>query len=191
VKLNTAAVLKEGHLVKKQSEEVIKKLNDLENGNGNPIEFLKWQDQMKQIDLEKNEVDSMKRKLQSKLAYEEAILAREQAAAEKKKKAELIKNETKELGDIKQVKRENEMSKIKENVEKIKQDRDYAKEIQAKIVEEKQKSAKAINEESEYLRKIAIEEVRDLFFKNIKVFFISTTDLEHFRLKLKLRREWS
>ena len=113
VKLNTAAVLKEGHLVKKHSDEVIKKINELENGNGNPLEFLKWQEQMKTQDIEKSEMENIQRKLKSKLAYEEAILAREQAAAEKRKKAEMVKTEAKELGEIKQVIQQNEIAKTK------------------------------------------------------------------------------
>jgi hypothetical protein len=169
VKLNTAAILKEGHLFKKKTEEVFKKIKDLENGNGNAYEFIKWQEETNAKEQEKLDMDLEKRILMSKLSYEEAILARERVAEERKKKAEIIKNEKEKLIEISQARQLEEQQKTKEIIEKINRDKDNSREIQAKLVEEKKEIAKAITEETKQLQKIAIEQAQEEIKKRMEL----------------------
>lgn len=93
VKLNTAAVLKDEHLIKKQIDEMLKKFSYLEMGQGTPNEFLKWQAEMRLNDL-KNEQEKIElKKLQSKLTYEEAILAKANLVENKKAQVKQIQQE--------------------------------------------------------------------------------------------------
>lgn len=86
VKLNTAVVLKDEHLIKKQVQDVLKKFDYLESGQGNPHEFLRWQEEMRLNDLKAEQERIEMKKLQSKLTYEEAILAKANLAETKKSK---------------------------------------------------------------------------------------------------------
>ena len=49
VKLNAAAILREGARIQKAEEEEIKKLASLEAGGRDDSEFLRWQEDMKQV----------------------------------------------------------------------------------------------------------------------------------------------
>jgi len=51
VKLNTAAILREGARIQRAEEEEVKKLASLEAGGRDDSEFLRWQEDMKQVGL--------------------------------------------------------------------------------------------------------------------------------------------
>ena len=51
MKLNTAAILREGARIQRAEEEEIKKLASLEAGGRDDSEFVRWQEDMKQVEV--------------------------------------------------------------------------------------------------------------------------------------------
>lgn len=105
----------------------------------------------------------------SKLSYEEAILARERVAQERKKRAEMLKNEKEKLSEISQARQQEDQQKTKEIIEKVNRDKDNCREIQAKLVEEKKEIVKAVTEETKQLQKIAIEKAQEEIQKRMEL----------------------
>ena len=71
------------------------RLENLEAGAKDASEFLKWQSEMRQKDLEAELADIERRRLQGKLSHEEAILARQDLILDNKKKVLDMKEEVK------------------------------------------------------------------------------------------------
>ena len=69
------------------------RVDRLVNGAGDFSEFLEWQRQMQAKDREEQLAAGEVRRLQGKLSHEEAVLARQQVAREKRRMAELKKEE--------------------------------------------------------------------------------------------------
>ena len=82
VKLTTAAVVREGHLLKKKEKEELKKLKDYEMSLRDEREFERWRTEMK----EKDEVERLehiqKKKIEMEMAREEAIQAQKRKEKE-------------------------------------------------------------------------------------------------------------
>ncbi|KAB0388893.1 hypothetical protein E2I00_009337, partial [Balaenoptera physalus] len=93
VKLNTAAILREGALYQRQVERELQRVDKLVDGAGDLSEFLRWQRKMQAKDREEQLATDECRRLQGKLSHEEAVLARQQAVQEKKQKADQKKEE--------------------------------------------------------------------------------------------------
>ena len=74
---------------------MIYRLENLEAGAKDASEFLKWQSEMRQKDLEAELADIERRRLQGKLSHEEAILARQDLILDNKKKVLDMKEEVK------------------------------------------------------------------------------------------------
>ena len=49
IKMNAAAILREGARVQREEDEVLRKLAGLEAGEKDDSEFLQWKEQMKQV----------------------------------------------------------------------------------------------------------------------------------------------
>lgn len=69
------------------------RIEHLLQGAQDPSKFLEWQQQMRGKDLDQQLTEAECRKLQGKLSYEEAILARQHCIQEKKKNAEQKREE--------------------------------------------------------------------------------------------------
>jgi hypothetical protein len=100
VKLNVAAVLKESQLYKKQEDDVRRRLNEFEFGAKDPHEFLQWQQTMQKQDYEQEMNAIERKKLDGKISYEEAILAKERLADENRQIADEIKRQTRQAIEI-------------------------------------------------------------------------------------------
>ena len=87
--------MREGLLIQKKEDEEMQKLQDLATGGRDPSEFLKWQHSMRQKDLDNKLADIEARRLDGKLSYEEAILARQTLIDENKQRVQDIKKEVK------------------------------------------------------------------------------------------------
>ena len=87
--------MREGLLIQKKEDEEMQKLQDLATGGRDPSEFLKWQHSMRQKDLDNKLADIEARRLDGKLSYEEAILARQTLIEENKQRVQDIKKEVK------------------------------------------------------------------------------------------------
>nr|XP_040148737.1 cilia- and flagella-associated protein 99 isoform X4 [Ictidomys tridecemlineatus] len=93
IKLNTAAILREGALYQKQVEKELQRVDKLVDGAGDFSEFLEWQKKMQAKDQEEQLAAGECRRLQGKLSHEEAILARQNLIQENKQKADQKKEE--------------------------------------------------------------------------------------------------
>ncbi|NXU62015.1 CFA99 protein, partial [Horornis vulcanius] len=138
IKLNTAAILREGALYQRKLEEELKRIENLQQGAGDPSEFLEWQKQMRGKDLEEQLTEIECRRLQGKLSYEEAVLAHQNVIQENKKKADLLREEKAELMDLYAEKHLQEQKEMKELVEQVMEGHKNVKQVKAKIQEYKQ-----------------------------------------------------
>nr|XP_021406406.1 cilia- and flagella-associated protein 99 [Lonchura striata domestica] len=158
IKLNTAAILREGALYQRKLEEELKRVENLQQGAGDPTEFLEWQKQMRGKDLEEQLAEIECRRLQGKLSYEEAVLAHQSVIQENKKKADLLREEKTELMHLYAEKRLQEQKEIKELVEQVMEGHKNVKQVKAKIQEYKQQIVQQVCEESEELLRQALAE---------------------------------
>lgn len=69
------------------------RIEHLLQGAQDPSKFLEWQKQMRGKDLDQQLTEAECKKLQGKLSYEDAILARQYCIQEKKKNAEQKREE--------------------------------------------------------------------------------------------------
>ncbi|NXX26084.1 CFA99 protein, partial [Nicator chloris] len=158
IKLNTAAILREGALYQRKLEEELKRIENLQQGAGDPSEFLEWQKQMRGKDLEEQLTEIECRRLQGKLSYEEAVLAHQNVIQENKKKADLLREEKAELMHLYAENRLQEQKEMKELVEQVMEGHKNVKQAKAKIQECKQQIVQQVCEESGELLRQALEE---------------------------------
>ncbi|OWF41505.1 cilia- and flagella-associated protein 99-like [Mizuhopecten yessoensis] len=157
-KMNTTAILREGHLYSQREEKEIKRFENLEAGAKDKSEFEKWQNKMKTQDLEQELAAIERRRLEGKLSHEEAILARQNLMRTNKQKVLNHREETKKMFDEflhQKFKEEQEMRTL---VEQTMQGHKNAKDATKKIQEIKRKIVQDVNEESRELMKQAVEE---------------------------------
>lgn len=161
IKLNAAAIMREGQLYQKREQDEIKRLLELEKGGKDASDFYKWQDSMRKKDMEEQLADIERRRLEGKLSYEEAIVARQNLIKENQNKVAEIKEETREM--IKEYlenkfKEEKEMRRL---VEETMQSHQNTKEARRKLQLYKQKLVQEVNKESQAIMKRALEEAEE------------------------------
>ncbi|XP_064599674.1 cilia- and flagella-associated protein 99-like [Liolophura sinensis] len=161
IKLNTAAILREGKLYKERQDQEIKRLEKLEAGARDPSEFLKWQSEMRQKDLDAELLEIEKRRLEGKLSHEEAILARQNIIQENKQKVLNMKEEAHQMMQEYLEQRFKEEQEMRQLVEDTMMGHKNAKEAKKKLQEYKQKIVQEVNEESKELMKQALEEAEE------------------------------
>ncbi|NXK86463.1 CFA99 protein, partial [Formicarius rufipectus] len=158
IKLNTAAILREGALYQRKMEEELKRVENLQQGAGEPSEFLEWQKQMRGKDLEEQLAEIECRRLQGKLSHEEAVLARQNVIQENKKKADLLREEKAELMHQHAEKRLQKQKEMKELAEQVMEGHKNVKQVKTKLQEYKHQIAQQVSEESGELLRRALEE---------------------------------
>ncbi|NWR91074.1 CFA99 protein, partial [Furnarius figulus] len=158
IKLNTAAILREGALYQRKMEEELKRVENLQQGAGEPSEFLEWQKLMRGKDLEEQLAEIECRRLQGKLSHEEAVLARQNVIQENKKKGDLLREEKAELMHQHAEKRLQEQKEMKELAEQVMEGHKNVKQVKKKLQEYKQQIAQQVNEESGELLRQALED---------------------------------
>jgi hypothetical protein len=113
VKLNVAAVLKESQLYKKQEDDVRQRLNNFEFGEKDAHEFFQWQQTMQKQDYEQKLNAIERKKLDGKISFEEAILAKQRLADENRQIADEIKRQTRQAIEIHVKKKVQEEQRMK------------------------------------------------------------------------------
>ncbi|KAM5283804.1 cilia- and flagella-associated protein 99 isoform 5-T5 [Hipposideros larvatus] len=93
VKLNTAAILREGALYQRQVERELQRVEKLVDGARDFSEFLEWQKKMQAKDRQEQQAAGECRRLQGQLSHEEAVLARQRLLQDNKQKADQKKEE--------------------------------------------------------------------------------------------------
>jgi hypothetical protein len=163
IKLNTAVILKDEFIIKKQMEELINKLTSLENGEGNSNDFAKWQYEARMNDLKQKQLEIERRKIQSKISYEEAILAKANLTETNKQKAkQIIEEKTKLLNELEEKNKELAEKRaqfVKETIEKEKS----IKHIKSDIEMNKKMIAEQMKRETEEMKANALKEVFEYF----------------------------
>lgn len=164
--MNTAVILKDEFIIRKQADEVLKKFAYLDAGEGSSDEFLKWQAKMKANDL-KLEQDRIEfKKIQSKLAYEEAIIARNNLIDVKKKRVAEFQKEVQKLEIELVEKRRIESFKKNIIVKEIQANETKVKAMKLKAENDKKEIVANMIKESEELERSALAQVKNLFLLN-------------------------
>ncbi|XP_008173733.2 cilia- and flagella-associated protein 99 isoform X2 [Chrysemys picta bellii] len=169
IKLNAAAILREGALYQRKMEQELNRLESLLRGAHDPSEFLEWQKQMREKDLEQQLAEIECRRLQGKLSHEEAVLARHNVIQENKKKAELKREETAELMRQYAEKRLEEEKEMRELVEQVVEGHKNVKQARMKLQKYKRQIVQEVSEESRELLRRALEEEEEKLRKRYEL----------------------
>ncbi|XP_055443403.1 cilia- and flagella-associated protein 99 [Bubalus kerabau] len=161
VKLNTAAILREGALYQRQVEKELQRVDRLVDGAGDFSDFLEWQRQMQAKDREEQLAAGEVRRLQGKLSHEEAVLARQQVAREKRRMAELKKEETAELMQRCAERRLQEEKSMKELVEHVMETQKNVRVAQTELRKGRQRIAQEVTEENRELLQRSAEAAKE------------------------------
>ncbi|CAF0901896.1 unnamed protein product [Adineta steineri] len=158
VKLNLATVLKENQLYKKQEDDIHRRLDYLEAGGKDAHEFLQWQQTMQQQDYEQKLNTIERKKLEGKISYEEAILAKQRLTNENRQIANELKRQTRETIEFHVKEKLKEEQKMKQLIEEIINGRDNTKLAQQKLQQYKTDFVKQYKEDTKQLMKQTLEE---------------------------------
>ncbi|NXG43254.1 CFA99 protein, partial [Psilopogon haemacephalus] len=169
IKLNAAAILREGALYQRKMEQELKRTENLLQGAGDPSEFLEWQKQMREKDLEKQLAEIECRRLQGKLSYEEAVLAHQNVIQQNKKKADLMREEKAELMHQYAERRLQEQKELRELVEQVVEGHKNAKQAKIKLQKYKQQIVQEVCEENRELLRQALEEEEEKLKKRYEL----------------------
>ncbi|XP_069832490.1 cilia- and flagella-associated protein 99 [Dendropsophus ebraccatus] len=169
VRLNAAAILREGALYQRQVEEELNRIEKLVDGARDPSEFLEWQRQMQAKDLERQLADIECRRLEGKLSREEAVLARQNLIQENKKKALMKKEETEMLMRQYAEKRLQEEKEMRDLVEQVSEGHKNTKQARLKLQKYKQQIVQEVAEESRELLRQALEEAQEELRKKFEL----------------------
>ncbi|KAI4873340.1 hypothetical protein NFI96_029086 [Prochilodus magdalenae] len=160
IRLNTTAILREGALYNRQMEDELNRLERLMQGSNEPSAFLQWQKEMREKDLQKELAQVERRRLEGKISYEEALLARQRVLELNQHKAQLKKEETAELMRKYAEKRLREEEEMKELVQQVASGHKNSKAAKIKLHELKQRIVKEVSEQSRELLRQALEEAQ-------------------------------
>ncbi len=170
MKLNTAVVLREEHVIKKQTENILKKFEYLENGDRNEDEFLAWQQEMKLNDLRAEVEESEKKKLQSKISYENAKLAKENEAQANKTIAKEVQGQKELLNRQRLERKAQEDVANRQNALAIKEyERYVASTVKEEVINSKKAIAQEVAKESEELQLRAYREAEAEMAKRMEL----------------------
>ncbi|NXW89052.1 CFA99 protein, partial [Alopecoenas beccarii] len=169
IKLNAAAILREGALYQRKMEQELKRVENLLQGARDPSEFLEWQKQMRGKDLEEQLAEIECRRLQGKLSHEEAVLAHQNVVQENKKKANLMREEKAELMHQYAEKRLQEQKEMRELVEQVVEGHKNAKQAKIKLQKYKQQIVQEVCEENRELLRQALEEEEEKLRKRYEL----------------------
>ncbi|KFP19570.1 hypothetical protein Z169_00444, partial [Egretta garzetta] len=169
IKLNAAAILREGALYQRKMEQELKRIENLLRGAGDPSEFLEWQKQMRGKDLEEQLTEIECRRLQGKLSHEEALLAHQTVIQENKKKADLMREEKADLMHQYAEKHLQEQKEMRELVEQVVEGHKNAKQAKIKLQKYKQQIVQEVCEENRELLRQALEEEEEKLRKRYEL----------------------
>ncbi|XP_025889838.1 cilia- and flagella-associated protein 99 [Nothoprocta perdicaria] len=169
IKLNAAAILREGALYQRKMEQELKRVENLLRGARDPSEFLEWQKQMRGKDIEEQLAEIEYKRLQGKLSHEEAVLAHQNVIQENKKKADLMREEKAELMHQYAEKRLQEQKEMRELVEQVVEGHKNAKQAKLKLQKYKQQIVQEVCEENRELLRQALEEEEEKLRKRYEL----------------------
>jgi hypothetical protein len=160
VKMNTAAVLREGARVQNELLLQEMRLASLEAGEKDSGEFTRWQEDMKQREAAERETEVERRHLEARLSYEDAIIAKESHLRQVQQRAQAMKEESESLMQAYFAEREEERRELRRLVEAA-AGQNAAKEARAQLQAMKKSIVEAVSEESRALMARALEEAEE------------------------------
>ncbi|KAM4807625.1 cilia- and flagella-associated protein 99 [Rhinophrynus dorsalis] len=169
VRLNATAILREGALYQRKLEEELRRIEKLVDGARDPSEFLEWQKQMREKDMEQQLAEIECRRLEGKLSREEAVLARQNLIQENKRKAVLKKEETEKLMRQYAEKRLKEEKDMRDLVEQVSEGHKNTKQARLRLQKYKQQIVQEVTEESRELLRQALEEAEEELKKKFEL----------------------
>lgn len=161
IKLNAATIMREGVLFRKKEEEELQRLSEYEKGGRDASEFMKWQETTRKKDLEKKWAEIEKRRLEGKLSYEEAILARQSLIRDNQQRVMEMKEETRDMMQKHFERKSREGEEMRKLVEQTMMDHENTKEARRKLQEYKQRLVQEVSKESQELMRKALEEAEE------------------------------
>jgi hypothetical protein len=138
-KLNTAAILREGARIQRVEEEEEKRLAYLVAGNRDDSEFIKRQEEMKQMEEVQKLAEQQKRHLEGQLSYEEAIIAKQNLIHDTRERVAHIKEESRQFMDEYFKRREKERKEMRQLVESTMESHQGARDARIKLQKMKQR----------------------------------------------------
>ncbi|XP_058042451.1 cilia- and flagella-associated protein 99 isoform X2 [Ahaetulla prasina] len=169
VKLNAAAILREGVLYQRKVEQELKRIEHLLQGAQDPSKFLEWQQQMRGKDLDQQLTEAECRKLQGKLSYEEAILARQYCIQEKKKNAEQKREETAEMRLLCAERCLQERKEKGKKIQQVAEGHKNVKQAQMKLQKCKQQIVQEVSKKSQDILLQALKDEEEKFKKRYEL----------------------
>uniref|UniRef100_A0A8D0BYY1 Cilia- and flagella-associated protein 99 n=1 Tax=Salvator merianae TaxID=96440 RepID=A0A8D0BYY1_SALMN len=149
VKLNATAILREDVLYQRKVEQELERIEHLLRGAQDVSKFLEWQKQILGKELDQQLTDTECRRLQGKLSYEEAILARQNCLQNNQKNAEQVRREKREINQQHEESRLQDRKERKRMAQKVAEGRKNVKQAQTKLQKSKRQIVQEVSEESQ------------------------------------------
>ncbi|XP_044023302.1 cilia- and flagella-associated protein 99 isoform X2 [Siniperca chuatsi] len=160
IKLNSAAILRQGALYDRQVEEELQRMERLVEGAREPSSFLQWQKEMREKDLQEELAKIERRRLEGRISYEEAAMARTRIMERNQKTAQLKKEETAQLMRRYAEKRLQEEKEMRDLVQQVAEGHKNSKTAKEKLQKFKQSIVKEVSEQGRELLRQALEEAQ-------------------------------
>ncbi|KAA8582202.1 hypothetical protein FQN60_008942 [Etheostoma spectabile] len=160
IKLNSAAILRQGALYDRQLEEELQRMESLVEGAREPSSFLQWQKEMREKDLQEELAKIERRRLEGRISYEEAAMARTRIMERNQKTAQLKKEETAQLMRRYAEKRLQEEKEMRDLVQQVAEGHKNSKTAKEKLQKIKQSIVKEVAEQRRELLRQALEEAQ-------------------------------
>lgn len=162
--------MREEHVIKKQTENILKKFEYLENGDRNEDEFNAWQHEMKMNDLRAEIEESEKKILQSKISHENAKLAKEDAIMTNKQIAKELQIKKDALNKMRLEQKALDDIAKRQNAVEIKEYEKYViSTVKDEVINSKKAIAQEVAKESEELQARAYKEAEIEMAKKIEL----------------------
>ncbi|KAL6105647.1 cfap99 [Pungitius sinensis] len=169
IKLNNAAILRQGALYEREVEEELQRMERLVEGAREPSSFLQWQKEMRDKDLQEELANIERRRLEGRISYEEAAMARSRLIERNQKTAQLKKEETAALMRRYAEKRLREEKEMRDLVQQVAEGHKNSKAAKEKLQKFKQSIVKEVAEQRRELLRQALEEAQAELSRKFKV----------------------
>ncbi|XP_066574401.1 cilia- and flagella-associated protein 99 [Amia ocellicauda] len=160
IRLNNTTILREGALYSRKVEEELRRMEQLTEGAGDSGRFLRWQQEMRERDLQQELAELERRRLAGRISHEEAVLARHRIMQRNQARAHLKKQETAELMRRYAEQRLEEEKEMRELVEQVVEGHKNTKVAKMRLQEYKQRIVQEVSEQSHEMLRQALEEAQ-------------------------------
>lgn len=169
VRLNAAAILREGERFRKVQEEEWEKLVKLESGYGDSDQFDNWQSKVKEQDELEAKLEAERRRMSGKIAYEEAIIAKKEQIEQRKIEVLQMKKEANKLMHIYMLKKLEMEDSQRNKVKNVQDSHQNAQEAKKRVREYKAGIVKQVAEERKELMERALKEAEEEMMKKMEL----------------------